>query len=115
MTQRKYVEAFVTAAQVAYVLKRGAENYHFPEGKLWVEVILQAVRDMMVNSENLQEEAARFVCGSGFERACGLAGLDPEYARNVIAQLGTQIESEAGIAALKEISDRRKKAGSKYT
>lgn len=91
MTARKYIEDYVTPTQVSTVLKRAATNYHFAEGKLWLEVILQAVRDMQGGAIDLQVKAWSFVQSKRFETVCDFAGLEPEFARGIISKVGSKV------------------------
>lgn len=85
-------ETTITAHQVCTVLRRSATNSHLPEGKLWLEVLTLAVKDLRCGSPLHRRSARAFVESPHFINVCDLAGLDPTYANELIKAIGTSVD-----------------------
>lgn len=82
----------ITAHQVCTVLRRSATSSHLPEGRLWIEVLTLAVKDLRCGTELHRRSARAFVESSHFLNVCELCGLDPTYTKELINTIGTSVD-----------------------
>ena len=90
--------ATITANMVCKVVGQHATNAGTPEGKLWLAVILDAIRTSSdspgkQSSENRIHRAIaiRFFKTKWFEQICDFAGVSADATREAVAKIGTTV------------------------
>jgi len=78
-----------TSHMASVVLSRHAEAI-IPEQRLWLDVILQAVRECKTKSYG--QGCHSFFRSQTFDRACHFVGLNPEFAREIVRKIGSPID-----------------------
>ncbi len=81
----------VTIHMACVVLSRNADVV-IPEQKLWLDVILQAVRECKTKSH--EQGCHSFFKSRSFSLICDLVGINVEFARTVIKKIGAPIDSQ---------------------
>jgi len=81
-------ESEITVNMVCTVLARNATTAETPEGKLWLAVLINAVRDS--SKQQHKQECLSFFSSGWFKTICGFCGLDPQYTREIIGRIGQE-------------------------
>ena len=80
----------ITAVMICQILRRNATAVDTPEAKLWLAVLTNAIRER--HDPSYRRGCATFFDSAWFATVCNLVGLDPDYVREMMDEVGRDYE-----------------------
>lgn len=82
--RKAIIKNVATGRQIGIVVRRACPFASFPEGKLFLSVIEQALVEADAKKPSIHESARRFLRSQGMIKTCELIGLDHDYVAELI-------------------------------